>query len=156
MTIDVNGPRCSCGNTGCWETLASGTAMAREAKKRIGQGEKSSLIEIVGGKIGDITTENIGTAAQDGDHLASDVITKSAIYLGIGMVNLVNIFNPEMIIVGGGVVKLGDLLLEPARRVVQERAFPISAQAVRIVAAKLGDEAGAYGAAIYALKQKVR
>ena len=156
MTIDVNGPRCSCGNTGCWETLASGTAMAREAKKRIGQGEKSSLIEIVGGKIGDITTENIGTAAQDGDHLASDVITKSAIYLGIGMVNLVNIFNPEMIIVGGGVAKLGDLLLEPARRVVQERAFPISAQAVRIVAAKLGDEAGAYGAAIYALKQKVR
>jgi glucokinase len=69
------------------------------------------------------------------------------------MVNLVNIFNPEMIIVGGGVAQMGDLLLEPARRVVRERAFQLSAQAVRIVPAQLGDNAGVLGAAVFAYGQ---
>ena len=123
MTIDVNGPRCNCGNTGCLETLASGTAMAREAIKRITQGERSSLTEIVEGKIENITAEKVLVAAQGGDSLALDVISRAATYLGVGMVNLVNIFNPEMIIVGGGMAKMGDLLLNPARQVVRERAF---------------------------------
>jgi len=142
MTIDINGPRCSCGNIGCLETLASGTAVAREAIRRIGQGEESSLTDIVEGKIENITAEKVSMAAQGGDSLASDVISEAATYLGVGMVNLVNIFNPEMIIVGGGVANMGDLLLEPARQVVMERAFKLSAQAVRIVPAQLGDDAG--------------
>ena len=154
MTIDVNGPRCACGYTGCLEVFASGTAMERDAISRITHGEKSSLFEAVEGKIEDITAEKIGVAAQDGDSLALDVIHKAATYLGAGMENLVNIFNPDMIVVGGGVSGLGDLLLDPARRIVKERAFPISARAVRIVTAQLGNEAGAYGAAIFALKQK--
>jgi len=123
MTIAVNGSKCACGNIGCWETLASGTAVAR-------------------------------VAAQGGDPLAWDVIRTAATYLGVGMVNLVNIFNPELIIVGGGMAKLGDLLLEPARRLVGERAFPVSAKAVRIVTAQLGDEAGVYGAASLAFAEK--
>jgi len=93
-------------------------------------------------------------AAQGGDPLAWDVIRTAATYLGVGMVNLVNIFNPELIIVGGGMAKLGDLLLEPARRLVGERAFPVSAKAVRIVTAQLGDEAGVYGAASLAFAEK--
>ena len=153
MTIDVNGLSCECGNIGCLETLASGTAMAREAKKRITQGERSSLVEIVAGKIEDITAEKIGVAARAGDSLALDIITEAGNYLGVGMVNLVNIFNPEMLIVGGGVAKIGDLLLDPARQVVKERAFQISAQAVRIVPAQLADEAGVYGATAFALEQ---
>jgi len=108
----------------------------------------------VAGKLEDITAEEIGVAARGGDSLALDIITEAATYLGVGMVNLVNIFNPEMIVVGGGVAKLGELLLEPARRVVKERAFPVSAQAVRIVPARLGDEAGVYGAAVFALEQR--
>ena len=154
MTIAVNGPKCACGNTGCWETLASGTAVAREAVKRIRNGEKSSVVDLVGGKIGEITAEKVGVAAQGGDPLAREVIATAATYLGVGMVNLVNIFNPELIIVGGGMAKLGDLLLDPARRLVEERAFPISAKAVRIVTAQLGDEAGVYGAASLALGQR--
>jgi len=154
MTIDVNGLRCNCGNTGCLETLASGSAMAREAIKRIKQGERSSLTEIVGGEIENITAEKVLVAAQGGDSLASEVISKAATYLGIGMVNLVNIFNPEMIIVGGGVAKMGDLLLNPARQVVKERAFELSAQAVRIVRAQLGDDSGLLGAAAFAFQQK--
>ena len=154
MTIDVNGQRCNCGNTGCLETLASGTAMAREAIKRIKQGERSSLTEIVEGEIESITAEKVSVAAQGGDSLASEVIFKAATYLGVGMVNLVNIFNPEMIIVGGGVAKLGDLLLDPARQVVRERAFRLSAQAVRIVRTQLGDDSGLLGAVAFAFQQK--
>ena len=153
MTIDVNGPSCKCGNTGCLETLASGTAMDREAGRRIAQGEKSSLVEMVAGKIEEITAEKIGTAAREEDVLALDVITEAGIYLGVGMVNLVNIFNPELIVVGGGVANLGELLLEPARRVVKERALRLPAQAVSIVLAQLGDEGSLFGAAVFALEQ---
>jgi len=155
MTIDINGPRGSCGNIGCLETLASGTAVAREAIRRIGQGEESSLTDMVEGKIENITAEKVSMAAQGGDSLASDVISEAATYLGVGMVNLVNIFNPEMIIVGGGVAQIGDLLLDPVRQVVKERAFQLSAQAVRIVPAQLGDNAGVLGAAVFALQQKL-
>ncbi len=153
MTIDVNGPRDTCGNTGCLEALVSGPVMERQAKERINQGERSSLVEMVG-KIEDITAEDIGAAARAGDPLSLDIIGGAATYLGVGMVNLVNIFNPELIIVGGGAAKLGDLLLEPARKVVQERAFRISSQAVRIVTAELGNEAGILGAAVFALEQR--
>ena len=156
MVIDVNGPECACGNRGCLEALASGTAVARDAIRRIRQGEKSSLVEMVGGKIEDITAEKVGAAARNGDSLALDVLAQAANYLGVGMANLVNIFNPEMIVLGGGMAKLGDLLIDPARRVVAEKAFPISAQAVRIVTAQLGDEAGVYGAAVFAFEQRAR
>jgi len=154
MTIDVNGPKCSCGNIGCLERLVSGTAVAEEAIRRLSQGEKSSLTEIVGGKIKSITAEKVSLAAQNGDSLALEVISKAATYLGIGLVNLVNIFNPEMIIIGGGLAKMGDLLLEPARRVVRESAFQLSARLVRIVPAQLGDDAAVLGAAIFARQQK--
>ena len=155
MTIDVNGPRCSCGNIGCLEMLASGTAVAKEAISRIRQGERSSLTDIVEGKIESITAEKVGVAAQGGDSLALEVVLKAATYLGVGMVNLVNIFNPEMIIVGGGMAKMGDLLLDPARQVVRERAFQLPAQAVSIVPAQLGDDAGMLGAAIFAFQQEL-
>jgi len=154
-TIDVNGPRCSCGNIGCLEALVSGTAIAREAIRRIGQGERSSLTKIAGGKIEDITAEEVLTAARAGDSLASEVILKAATYLGVGLANVVNIFNPEMIIIGGGMAKMGDLLLNPARQVVRGRAFQLSAQVVQIVPAQLGDDAGVLGAAVFAFQQEV-
>ena len=155
MTIDVNGPRCSCGNVGCLEVLASGTAVAKEAVRRIRQGERSSLTKIAEGNIENITAEKVSIAAQGGDSLALEVVSKAAFYLGVGMVNLVNIFNPEMIIVGGGMAKMGDLLLNPARQVVRERAFRLSAEAVRIVLAQLGNNAGVLGAAVFAFQQEV-
>ncbi len=151
MTIDVNGPKCGCGNTGCLEMLASGTAVAGDAIRRIHQGEKSILSEMVGGKIENITAETVGKAARNGDKLARDVIARAAFYLGIGMVNIVNIFNPEMIVIGGGMAELGEMIIEPGRRMVAERAFSISSRVVRIVTAQLGNEAGVYGAAAYAL-----
>ncbi|MFC1906372.1 ROK family protein [Chloroflexota bacterium] len=156
MTIDINGPRCNCGNIGCLETLASGMAVAKEAIRRIGQGEESSLGKIVDGVVENITAEKVSIAAQGGDSLAAEVILRAATYLGVGMVNLVNIFNPEMIIIGGGMVKMGAPLLNLARQVVRERAFQLSAQAVQIVPAQLGDDAGVLGAAVFAFQQKTK
>ncbi|MFC2025046.1 ROK family protein [Chloroflexota bacterium] len=153
MTIDVNGPKCNCGNIGCLEMLVSGTAITKEAIRRLSQGEKSSLTETVEGRIENITAKNISLAAQNGDPIALEVIDKAASYLGAGIVNLVNIFNPDIIIIGGGMAKMGDLLLEPVRQVLKERAFQLSSQAVRIVPAQLGNDAGVYGAAIFAFQQ---
>jgi glucokinase len=149
MTIDVNGPKCNCGNSGCLELLASGTAVAKEAITRVRRGESSQLSELVAGRLEDIDARIVGIAADRGDPLACDIIAKAANYLGVGMVNLVNIFNPERIIVGGGMSHLGDMLLEPARRVVRERAFQLAAQSVSIVPSQLGDNAGVIGAAMF-------
>ncbi len=154
MTIDVNGPRCSCGNVGCLEVMASGAAIAREALRRLRDGESSTLSDIVAGKIENITAEEVGLAAQGGDRLALEVVLRAATYLGVGLVNIVNIFNPEMIVIGGGVAKMGDLLLGPVRKMVAERAFRLSAGAVRIVPTQLGDDAGVLGAAVFAMEQK--
>ena len=156
MTVEANGPRCDCGNIGCLESLASGTAVAKEAIERIKSGGKSSLVEMVKGKVEDITAEKVGVAARSGDPLARDIINRAAFYLGVGLVSLVNIFNPEMIVLGGGMAKMGDILLEPARKLVRERAFTMLAQAVRIVTAQLGNEAGIYGAAAFAFRQKLQ
>ncbi|HEY42278.1 MAG TPA: ROK family protein [Dehalococcoidia bacterium] len=153
MTIDVNGPACKCGSNGCLETLASGTAVAREAITRIRNGEKSSLAENRD-SIENITAKDVGQAAREGDPLALAVISRAAFYLGVGLANLVNLLNPEIIIVGGGLSKLGNLLLEPAREVVQERAFRLPAQAARIVLSRLGDDAGILGAAVFAHQAK--
>jgi glucokinase len=153
MTIDANGPECNCGNRGCLESLASGTAVANEAKRRIKEGDCSLLTEIVSGDLEGITAEKVAMAAHSRDRLAIEVISRAAGYLGVGMVNLVNIFNPAIIIVGGGLSKMGELLLKPARQVVEQRALPLCAGTVRIVTAELGDDAGVLGAAIYARQQ---
>ncbi len=153
MVIKEDGPECGCGNNGCLESLASGTAIAREAKKRIGKGEKSSLNELVHGRPDDITAETVHQAAQEGDSLALEVIGEAAHYLGIGVLNLVQIFNPEMVILGGSVAQMGDLLFEPVRKMVKEKAFPLMAKSVQIVPARLGNDAGVIGAAVFALEQ---
>lgn len=149
MVIDSHGPRCNCGNDGCLEALASGTAVAREAVRRLKRGEQSQLLELVEGKLEDIDARVVGIAASVGDSLALDIITRGSRYLGLGMVNLVNIFNPERIVVGGGLSHMGEMLLGPARQVVREKAFKLPAQSVSIVTSELGDEAGVIGAAMF-------
>jgi glucokinase len=156
MTVDVNGPRCGCGNTGCLEMLASGRAIERDAIGRLRQGAGSSLSAMVKGEIEEITAAQVGEAARSGDPLACEIISRAAYYLGIGLVNAVNIFNPEMVVIGGGMAELGDMLIEPARRMVAERAFSVSSRAVRIVTALLGNEAGVYGAAAFVLDRATR
>jgi len=152
MTIDVNGPRCNCGNIGCWETLASGTALAREAVRQISQGTRTAIIDRADGDLSKIDAKLVFLAAQRGDELAKELISRLGYYLGVGLVNLVNIFNPELILIGGGVAKMGDLLLQPAINIVRERAFSKSANAVEIKPALLGDDSGVLGAVAFVLE----
>jgi glucokinase len=156
MTVDANGPRCGCGNTGCLEMLASGRAIERDAINRIRQGARSSLSEMVNGEIEKITAAQVGVAARSGDPIACDIISRAAYYLGIGFVNAVNIFNPEMVVIGGGMAELGDMIIEPGRRMVVERAFSVSSRGVRLVTTLLGNEAGVYGAATFVLDRAAR
>ena len=150
MTIDADGPECGCGNIGCLEILASGKAVEKQAAERLRKGEKSSLADIFK-KNSKITAEEVGSAARNGDKLAQDIITRAAYYLGIGLVNITNIFNPELIIIGGGMAELGEMIIGQGRKMVAERPFSINSRAVRIVKAELGNQAGIYGAAAFAL-----
>lgn len=149
MTIDINGPRCNCGNIGCLETLASGTAIARFAAERLSRGEKSAIAELIAGDYSKITAEIVEKAAQSGDIVAKAIMDTAGTNLGVGVVNLVHIFNPELVVIGGGVSKAGDLIFEPVRRVVAKRVMrDIS---VRITASALGDNPGLLGAVALAL-----
>lgn len=145
MTIDPEGPECACGRYGCWEALASGSAIAREASRRLAAGEKSLLHDR--GAYSAITAETVGEAAGKGDRLATEVIKAAGYYLGIGLANIIKIFNPEMVVIGGGVSNLGNMLLEPARRTARRLSFELPFSAVHIVRSKIGTAAGAVGAA---------
>lgn len=153
MTIDYNGPICNCGNRGCWETLASGTALAREASHRIKEGVKTSLLEDGGGDIEKVTAQVIHRAAQQGDSLAKELIAQTGYYLGVGLANLMNIFNPELIVSGGGLSDIGDMLLKPAFKVARERAYKEVFAAARFASAELGRNSGVLGAAAFALQE---
>jgi len=154
MTVNVNGPKCLCGNTGCLEIMASGRAIALDARERVRNGGKSILPELALWNIDNITAETVDLAARKGDVLASEVIARASFYLGVGMANIVNIFNPGMIVVGGGVSKMGELLLSPSRHLVKERAFKIASGDAAIVLARLGDDVGIVGAASYAYSER--
>jgi glucokinase len=151
VSIEMNGPPChsSCPNRGCLETMASGPALVREAARLARERPHSGLGRALadGQELaGPLVTE----LAHDGDEAAIEVITLIGHRLGIGIANYVNIFNPEVVVIGGGVIAAGELLLAPARAVVAERALPPSRDEVRIVAARFGVEAGMVGAAALA------
>ena len=151
MTIDDNGPVCNCGNKGCWETLASGTALAREARHRIEKGARTSILDYAEGDVEKVTAQVIHSAAKQGDSLAKELIVQTGYYIGVGLANLINIFNPELIVIGGGLSSIGDMLLEPAFKVAGERAYKEAFQAVRFACAELGRNSAVLGAAAFAL-----
>jgi len=110
MTIDVDGPECTCGNVGCWEALASGPAIARTAVERIKSGQKSTIADPVGDELDKVTAETVEEAARLGDPLAQEVMTETGTLIGVGLVNLIHVLNPRLIVVGGGVSNAGDLI----------------------------------------------
>jgi len=151
IVIDMDGPPCqgNCPNRGCVEALASGTALAREAVALAGKRPTSMLGRALaeGRELeGPLVTE----LAHDGDGAATEVLELLGRRLGVALATLVNIFNPEVIVIGGGVIGAGELLLVPARAVVAQRALRPSRDQVRIVAAGFGAEAGMVGAAAMA------
>ncbi|KTB48540.1 Transcriptional regulator/sugar kinase [Dehalogenimonas alkenigignens] len=155
MVIDDDGPECACGNRGCWEMLASGKALEREARRRIASGEPTSILsycrpEPERAQIDCLNAKTIHTAAVNGDILALELIKRHAYYVGVGLANIVNIFNPERVIIGGGLSNIGDLLLKPAIEEAARRAFKQPFKGVRFMKAELGADAGVIGAAALA------
>jgi glucokinase len=147
MTIDASGRRCKCGNYGCIEAYASGPNIALRAVEAIQSGESSSLPSYVGGDLRQITAQLVYEAAQAGDDLALEVVRDTARLLGAAVASLINIFNPEVVVVVGGVTQAGESLFEPLRREVTRRAFKPAVEVCRIVPGELTGVAGVYGAA---------
>ncbi len=147
MTIDLDGPACLCGSRGCLEVLASGPAIARMAQEAIHAGRTTMISELAVRSPDGVTAEIVTTAARAGDGLAQELLARAGSYLGVGVANLLNVLNPAMVVLGGGVSKAGELLFEPLRRTAQQRAFKRPAGAAAIAPAALGADAGVVGAA---------
>ena len=155
-TILPQGPVCGCGNRGCLESLASGTAIARRARECVVRGAPTLISELAAGDRERISAKLVAQAAAQGDAEARMILSQAMDYLGIGMANLVNLFNPELIVIGGGLTNLGEEIFGPVRRAIDRNAFPSAAQAVRVMPAELGENVGALGAAAVALGQAIR
>ncbi len=152
MLIDPSGPKCGCGNHGCLESFSSGTAIKNMAKRAI-ENNESNLLKEFAEKEGEISGKVVSLAANEGDEIALKIYKKAGHYLGIGMANLVNIFNPEMIILGGGVMKSKEYFLPEAKKVLKEKALKAPVDIVKIREAILGDKIGVKGAIAVAMQK---
>jgi glucokinase len=148
IIVEPNGPRCGCGNLGCWEQMASGRAVGRLGRKAAVDHPEALLLRLAGGNPNAVTGPIVTAAAKQGDPVAVHVLAEVGRRLGEGIAGLVNILDPEMVVIGGGVIEAADLLLEPARLACREAMeAPDHRPAVPIVAASMGNDAGAVGAA---------
>lgn len=144
VSIDLNGPLCGCGGRGCLESLASGTAIARRGREIIESGEAPWLAEVAARETR-LPADMIAEAAAGGDEVSLKIFKEMGMYLGVALAGFVNVFNPEAILIGGGVARSADLFMPEARRVMEERAMRAPLEDVRLGLAELGDRAGSLG-----------
>lgn len=154
MTIDSTGRRCKCGNYGCLEAYASGPAIALRAVEGIEAGVDTALADMVGGRMEDITAATVYEGVVAGDEYATEVMKDTAKFLGAGVANIINILNPEMVVIAGGVTRAGDHLFAPLRAEVRRRAFRAAEERCRIVSGELPGTAGVVGAAAVFKKER--
>ena len=147
MTIDSTGRKCKCGNYGCLEAYASGPAIALRAMEGIEAGAESVLPDLVNGRLEDITAATVYEAVVLGDPYANEVMKETAKFLGAGVANIINVLNPGMVVIAGGVTRAGDHLFVPLRAEVRRRAFRSAEEACQIVSGQLPGTAGVIGAA---------
>lgn len=143
-----DGPQCNCGKRGCLETLTAAPALVRQARIAIDQGRATDLaaVENLGAK-------DIFTAAANNDAVALEIIQEMTHYLGLGLANLINTLNPDLIVIGGGVSRAGELLFKPLREKALAFSLEAAARAVKIVPAQLGNDAGSIGAGAVVLQE---
>lgn len=146
MTVNAHGPRCNCGNIGCLEAIASGTAIGKKGREAVLTKVETSLRNYQ-----EITSYEVFVEAKKGDEVAKEIVDNAMNYLGIGVANAISIFDPEMVIIGGGVSKVGDILFDTVKKVVNKRCFKSMAEACEIVPAGLGVDAGVVGAVALAI-----
>lgn len=153
VTIDANGRRCKCGNYGCIEAYAAGPAIAERAVEGIQSGVETSLSQYVKGDLTKITAQIVYEAANDGDEWALEVVHETASLLGAAVASFLNIFNPDVVVICGGVTQAGDKLFHPLRSEVKRRAFKPAWEGCKIVPGTLPGTAGVFGAAAVFIQQ---
>jgi len=146
-----DGPKCLCGRRGCLEALASGTSIARRAREYLASVPGSAILRYAG-VIESVSAEHVALAAQDGDPLALQIWQETGEYVGLGVANVVNILHPRLVVLGGGVVKVGAVLLEHIQRTLSERAMVELVRDVELLPSLLGDQAGIVGAICLAME----
>ena len=146
MVIEPNGPKCGCGNYGCWEALASGTAIARKAVEAISSGRSTTIPSFLEDQREELSAREVFEAARARDPLAEEIVAQASFYIGIGLANLINLFSPELFVIGGGVSKEWGAIIPQSWEIAQKKAFSIPAQKARIEKAALEDYSGALGA----------
>jgi len=148
LTIDEDGPLCNCGNRGCLEAFAGGYAIARQGQLLAKSGKRTLLADIQSDKI---TALEVAEAARRGDLHAQEILRRAGTYIGIAIAGLINLFNPSVVIIGGGVSQVGDIITTPIRQAVRERAMHASEQSIRITTGMLGRRSVLIGATVQAV-----
>lgn len=146
MKIVKDGRVCGCGQKGCFEAYASATGLIREAVSRLTVNKQNLLYTMIEGNVAGLEAKDIFDAAKEGDAFSLDLVDYEAEYLAMGIANILNIINPETIVLGGGVALAGDILLDPLRKKLEKYALPVTLENLKIVQGILGNEAGIKGA----------
>lgn len=151
VVVDPSGPPCPCGRQGCWERFASGSGLGRLARDHAAAGGADALVALAGGDAEAVRGEHVTRAAAAGDPEALEILSQFGWWVALGLANLTNLLDPEIVVLGGGLVAAGDALVAPVRAAYRELIYGYAHRPpLRIVAARFGPEAGAIGAAVLA------
>ncbi|NYE57326.1 ROK family protein [Carboxydothermus ferrireducens] len=151
--VEPAGPRCNCGRRGCLEVMASGTAIGERARQLVAEGFGQEILKLAQGNIEAINAKTVGEAFLAGDPEAKGILNEAAFYLGIGLANVVNLLNPSLIVLGGGVINIGEPFLELIREELAEKALPQPYKDLTVKKAVLGSKTGVMGAIALALER---
>jgi glucokinase-like ROK family protein len=152
ICVDPDGPVCTCGNTGCLEAMAAAPAIVLQAERCAREGESALLMALLQER-GELTMKDVGEAARRGDYCALTIIRRSGRLIGQTLASAVNVLNPSMIVIGGGVSRVGHALLAEVRSAVYQRSLPLATRNLPIVMSELDDVAGVVGASVMAARE---
>ncbi|HXC99673.1 MAG TPA: ROK family protein, partial [Verrucomicrobiae bacterium] len=154
MVLVVNGPKCTCGSRGCWEALSSRSAIFRQVQEAVEEGQKTVLTEMLGADLHDMRSGDLRKAIKQGDKLVAHIVEEAARCTGIAVANLLNILNPEVVVLGGGLMDaLENEMMPVILEAAHEHTMPGVDKGVKILPSKLGDDAGITGAAVLARRE---
>ena len=156
IILEKNGPKCNCGNLGCLEAIASGNAIARDAKIAVLEGNATKIMELVNEDINRIEAKTVFEAARLGDRLAIQITDRAMQYIGIGLANYINLLDPDLIILFGGLTNAGDIFLKKVKEVLRERQMKFAGRQVKLVISQMGENGTAVGSASLVLKKFIK
>lgn len=156
IILEKNGPKCNCGNLGCLEAIASGNAIARDAKIAVLEGNATKIMELVNEDINRIEAKTVFEAARLGDRLAIQITERAMQYIGIGLANYINLLDPDLIILFGGLTNAGDIFLKKVKEVLRERQMKFAGRQVKLVISQMGENCTAVGSASLVLKKFIK